>query len=472
MKYNQMTPLKVLLINCPNRITRPPEFFPYGLALLSSVLKKKNIITKIYDLNLYRNINEFYNFLKSNSVWDIVGLSGIITTYSIQKKLACIIRELLPNALIVSGGGLASSVPKLLLKNTSIEIACIGEGEKTLLELVVQWYKDRDISQIRGIFWKKRKTNEIIKNNIRDPISNLDEIPFPDWEGANFKKYMENYSCFYNKGFKSRKLMKRRGDSTTSRGCSYNCNFCANVFRRQIIRTRSIQNVIEEIKFLKRKYNIDSIDFLDEHFCYSRDYVIKLCENMLKEKLKIVWGTATRVDHVDKELLKIMKKAGCIFILYGFESGSQKILNNMNKKITIEQAWETFKITEEIGINAMGNLIIGYPGENKETLYESLNFQKKRYNFLLNKFINDGMDDEEIKEELRRRFETVSFVIPFPGSFLYENFKEKIGDLESFMKKISLNDANYLVVNLSELSNVELLGYQQILSNTKYWNLI
>ncbi len=451
-------------------MTRAPEFFPYGLALISKVLKGRKVDVKIYDLNLYRDISGFSKFLNHNFKWDIIALSGIITTYSIQLHLAQQIRNLIPGTLIISGGGLASSVPELLLNKTEIDAVCIGEGEKTILELVQAWSDSRDISQVKGIIWKKRQTGEIFKNESQTSIPDLDLIPFPDWEGANFEEYLRQYSSFYNKGKKARKL-QRRGDLTTTRGCPYDCSFCSNTFNRQSIRARSVENVIEEIKLLKKNYSIDSIDFLDEHFCYSKKRVIEFCEMILKFKLDICWGTATRTDHVDKELLQIMKKAGCIFILFGFETGSQKILDSMGKKISLQQSWEAFKLTEESGIDALGNLIIGHPGENDQTIIESLDFQRNRYGFLKNRY-REKLDEPEIQTDLQRRFATVSFVVPFPGSRLHQKYKDKIGDLEEFMKKISLKDASHFVVNLSGISPVKLLGYQQILSNPHYWDLI
>jgi anaerobic magnesium-protoporphyrin IX monomethyl ester cyclase len=461
---------RILLINCPSRLTRPPEFFPYGLSLISSVLKNKNFEVEIYDLNLHRDIKQFLKFLNINNKWEIIGLSGIVTTYELQLQLAQQIREAIPEALIVSGGGLASTVPELLLKNSEIEVSCIGEGEAIILELVKAWWQSRDISQIKGIYWKNRYTHEIIKNETRTPICDLDSIPFPDWEGANFHKYLIQYSSFYNKGIMARNL-KRRGDLTTTRGCPYKCSFCANVFDRQSIRSRSIENVIEEIKILEKRYNIDSIDFLDELFCYSRNRVIQFCEKVLKEGLNIHWGTASRVDHVDKELLQLMKKAGCIFLLFGFETGSQKILDCMKKGISFQQSWQTFQLTEESGIDAMGNLIIGHPGENHQTIIESRDFQRDRYNFLKDIYSN-RLTLPEVRLDLYRRFKTVSFVVPFPGTYLYQTYRHMIGDLDTFMKNISLNDACQFVVNLSELPTIELIGYQQILSNPCCWDKI
>lgn len=456
--------VNVLLVNCPNRLTRKPEFFPYGLGLLTSVLERENCYVEIYDLNLHRNQNDFFSFLKRNSRWDIIGISGLVTTYSYQLQLSRYIRNLCPNVLLLSGGGLASSIPELLLAYSCFDISIIGEGENIIVEILNQ-LETRDFSNVAGIAWKKND-NSIILNKMAEPIKNLDSIPFPNWEKAHLLEYFQ-FSGFSYKGISANKF-SRRADLTTTRGCPHHCTFCFNVFCRSEIRMRSVDNVIAEITELIDRYEIDSVDFLDENFCCSRDRVVELCTKMINNNLNVKWGTAARVDNVDKELLMLMKEAGCVFILYGFETGSQTILDKMNKKISVEQSWNAFEMTENMGIDARGNLIIGHPGETKETLKESLEFQKKRYCYLVDKYKLYPNRDEFL-DDMKKRFSTVSFCTPYPGTQIYEKNKEKIGDLQKFLINISLSDAKEFVVNLSEISTKDLLAFQKILSSPNLW---
>ena len=456
--------INILLVNCPNRLTRNPEFFPYGLGLLASVLEQNGCNVTIYDLNLYRNQQDFFSYLKNGLKWDIIGVSGLITTYSYQVELSNYIKDICNEALLVSGGGLASSVPELLLATSKFDISIIGEGEKIFVELL-NHLEARDFYKVDGIAWKL-KDNSVILNKVAKPIKDLDSIPFPDWEKAHLTDYFK-FSGFNYKGISANKFCKR-ADLTTTRGCPYHCSFCSNVFCRSEIRMRTVDNVIAEIKELVAKYQIDSVDFLDENFCFSRKRVVELCNRMINEKFSLKWGTAARVDDVDEDLLLLMKEAGCVFILYGFETGSQTILNKMNKKISVEQSWRAFELTEKVGIDARGNLIIGHPGETEDTLLESLNFQKKRYAYLMKKY-RDYPNQEEFLDDMKKRFSTVSICTPYPGTQIFCDNREKIGDVQEFLNNISLSDAKKLVVNLSNISTDRLLFYQRLLSSPDLW---
>ncbi|MCH5200585.1 MAG: B12-binding domain-containing radical SAM protein [Oscillospiraceae bacterium] len=456
--------INVLLVNCPNRLTREPEFFPYGLGLLTSVLEQHDCYVEIYDLNLYRDQSKFFSYLKMNLRWDIIGVSGLVTTYSYQLKLSHYIKNICPNALLISGGGLASSIPELLLTYSHFDISIIGEGEKIIVE-ILKYLDSREFSKVNGIAWKNND-NSIILNKVAEPIKNLDLIPFPNWDKAHLPNYFQ-FSGFNYKGISANKFNKR-ADLTTTRGCPYHCTFCFNVFCRSEIRMRSVDNVIAEISELIDRYQIDSIDFLDENFCCSRKRVVELCTKIINNKFHIKWGTAARVDDVDKELLMLMKEAGCVFILYGFETGSQIMLDKMNKKISIEQSWNAFEMTESIGIDARGNLMIGHPGETKETLMQSLNFQKRRYCYLMDKY-KSYPNRSEFLNDMKKRFSTVSICTPYPGTQIYYENKEKIGDICEFLINISLSDAKKFVVNLSEISTEELLAYQKYLSSPDLW---
>ena len=454
----------ILLINCPNRLSRAPEFFPYGLGLLTAVLEEEGYYVEIYDLNLYRNQSEFFTFLRKNTKWDIIGVSGLITTYSYQVELSKKIKSICPDALLISGGGLASSVPTVLLSSSDFDVAIIGEGEQIITKIAAH-FETREFGNIPGIVWKSTD-GSIISNKDAVPIKNLDLIPFPNWDKAHLPDYF-HFSGFNYKGVAAHNFT-RRADLTTTRGCPHPCTFCFNVFCRSEIRMRTVDNVLAEIHELINRYKIDSLDFLDENFCCSKERTIELCTKMIDNKFNLKWGTAARVDDVDKEMLLTMKEAGCVFILYGFETGSQTMLDRMNKKITIEQSWNAFKMTEDIGIDARGNLIIGHPGENRQTLMESLNFQKKRFHYLMDK-CKTHPEKEMFLDDIKKRFSTVSLCTPYPGSQIYAENKGKIGDIREFLNNISLSDAKKFVVNLSNISTEELLLFQKLLSSPDSW---
>lgn len=199
-------------------------------------------------------------------------------------EIAAIIRGIYANALIISGGGLASSIPKYLLQTSEIDIACCGEGENIISKAIITWFEG-GIGLISGLVWKDKKSKEIVCNAPPVCICNLDSIKYPNWEKAGLDSYFKFSSLAY-KGINSRKL-NRRTDLATTRGCPYNCSFCSSVFERKSIRYRSVSNIINEIIELKERDNIDSIDFLDENFCFSRKRVLELCTAIIDNNLNL-----------------------------------------------------------------------------------------------------------------------------------------------------------------------------------------
>ncbi|NLB74998.1 MAG: radical SAM protein, partial [Crenarchaeota archaeon] len=161
----------------------------------------------------------------------------------------------------------------------------------------------------------------------------------------------------------------------TSRGCVQWCDFCSTVrmFGRGY-RVRSAKRVVDEMEMLHNKYGQSQFTFYDDAFTINRKHTITLCQDILDRKLKVEWDCETRVDAVDKELLEIMYKAGCITVWFGVESGSEKILAKMNKKINREQVKEAFKTAQNAGLMTIASAVIGFPGETEETAWETINF--------------------------------------------------------------------------------------------------
>ena len=221
----------------------------------------------------------------------------------------------------------------------------------------------KNLKLVKGIHYKQG--NEILKNPPRQYINNLDNIDFPAWDLFPMHQYL--------------KFGKVYGDFDlalniiTGRGCPYNCKFCSKTFNG--VRLRSIDNIIQEIKFLKLKYGIKGIFINDELFITSKKRVFEFCDKI--KPLNIKWNCQGRVNIVNVDLLRRMKEAGCVAVGYGIESGSQTILNNMNKLITTEQSEKAIKDTLKLGMYPIIQMMYGYPGENKKTLRETMDFFKK-----------------------------------------------------------------------------------------------
>jgi len=419
--------MKILLINPPIRENEPPRHIPIGLGIIANVLLNDGHDVNILDINAERlsktDIRERIDF---NNKYDFIGIGGLITTYKYLKWLIFELRKYNSDSKIIVGGGVVTENPTLLLSKTPADVAVIGEGENTMQELTSTLENNNSWDNVKGIAYKKE--NRIKINPPRPLIKNLDDLPFPAYDLFQIDIYLNNVAHAYiiNK--------KREIDIITSRGCPYNCEYCYHIFGRGA-RLRSVDKVIEEIKYLIDKYNIDSILILDETFTINKNRVFEFCKEIKKEKIDIPWSCYARVNLVDRQMLDKMKQAGCYRVGYGIESGSQLILDQMNKKVTVEQAKKAIRMTREAGLICGTTWMFGYPGENLETIKETIDFCKE---LLISP--------------------SFFYTTPYPGSNLYEKVKDKIvekyGDEEQFISV--LGDASDFTINLTDLSEEEL----------------
>ena len=425
--------MKILLINPPVRVNEPPRHIPIGLGIIANVLLSEGHEVKILDINAERLSNsEVKEKIDLKSKYEIIGTGGLITTYKYLKWLIPELKNYNPNSKIVVGGGVVTERPTLLLSRTPADIAVIGEGEITMTEIVSALEKNSSLETVKGIAYKK-ENRQIQVNPARPLIKELDNLPFPAYDLFPIDVYLHNVSHATVIGKKTEMSM------ITGRGCPYNCNYCYHIFGRGA-RTRSVDNVIEEIRYLMEKYKVESIALLDETFTLNKKRVMEFCSKMLLEKIDIPWTCLARVNLVDREMLKKMKQAGCYRVGYGIESGSQQILDNMNKKVTVEQAKKAIKLTRSTGLVCGTTFMFGYPGESLETIKETVYFCKQL--LIAPSFF---------------------FTTPYPGTKLYKEVKDRIikkyGDEEKFIEV--LGDVSEFTINLTDFSDEELFKLKE-----------
>ncbi len=264
----------------------------------------------------------------------------------------------------------------------NLHIVLKGEYEITCKEIAEGF----PFEEIKGISFKN-ENNKIIQNPNRQFIEDLDSIPLPP-------RYLIDNSLYIRPD-----TMEPQTTIVTNRGCPFNCIFClANQVAGCINRRRSPENIIQEIKECIQKYNIRNFLFRSDLFTASKSWTYKLCEKIIKENLNISWACNSRVDTIDLELLKIMKKAGCWLIAYGTESGDQNSLDKMRKKTNISKAEESLKLTKKADIKSSIYLLYGFPWDNEKSLKMSIDFACR---------INPD-------------FIEIFYVYPFPGTDLYK----------------------------------------------------
>jgi radical SAM superfamily enzyme YgiQ (UPF0313 family) len=302
----------------------------------------------------------------------------------------------------------------------------------------------KELSKIEGIVYRN-EDGEIIVNPPRT-FCDLDRLPFPAWDLFDVNKYIE----VWNNG---------RGMSVlTSRGCPYKCHFCTPTGGHRV-RFRKISDVLDDIDALIEKYNIDLVGFADECFVLSKKRVLEFCDEKETRNLNFRWMCAGRANITnDEELLKRMKEQGCIHVGYGIESGSQVILDRMEKKFKIREAEEAIKAQVKVGLPFDTSFIIGSPGDNNDTLNETLNFM------IRNDMLRYGVC----------RSPTLFYGRPYPSTPWFEYAKET-GRITNEIKIIRQywENSEKLIANLSDLSDEELIRKRKYIEKQlKMWSWI
>jgi radical SAM superfamily enzyme YgiQ (UPF0313 family) len=356
---------KIALVNSPllQEAGHHPLFPPLGLAYMAAVLEQNNFEVQIFDCPVNGMNHEKLKAELESYQPTMVGVGSMTPVVESALKSAHVAKEVCPDAKVVMGGPHATFAGKQILTDEKdVDIVVRGEGEETLLELVEQSPELKKLSEIKGITF--RKDNQIIETQNRPFIENLDALPLPAYKLIPIKKYKIT-------GMKLLPVI-------SSRGCPFQCSFCvASQMFGAKFRARSAKNVLDELEWLKNEYEAEGIAFQDDTLTFDKKRALDICDGMIDRKLNLHWGCGTRVDVVTKELLAKMAKAKCDEIMFGVESGCQRIRDLLNKRVTTDQCVNAIKWAKEAGIFVTVSVIIGYPGETKETLQESLDFVRK-----------------------------------------------------------------------------------------------
>ena len=338
---------------------------PLGLAYIAGALEQAGHTVNFVDGEAESiSMTALGNRIRAFSP-DIMGLYCGTLMINKVREVAQLTKNINPDIVTVVGGPHLSVYPEITIRFPEFDIGVIGEGEITMCEVASTLQSKADLSNIKGIIFKKKQ--DIIRTSPRDYISDLDTIPFPSWHLLPIKKYNDILT-------KTNKF----ATMITSRGCPFNCIFCSPECRLgRKFRYRSPENVIEEILLLKNDFWIEEICFYDDTFTVNKKRVMKLCDEIINRKIDIKWECRTRVDLVNDELLKKMASAGCYRIRYGIESGDNQILRNLNKGITVAQIKDAVTKTKKYNIEVFGYFMLGCPGETIETINKTLDLSRQ-----------------------------------------------------------------------------------------------
>ncbi len=403
------------------------SWFPIGMAYISSVLIRHGHEVEIYNQDMHHYPESHLQQYLDDNQFEVVGLSFIGGYYQYKKalKISEAINRSKNRPFFLIGGHGPTPEPEYFLKKTGADAIVMGEGEITIVELMEALKQKSSLHQIKGLAF--RQNNQVIINASRPLIDDIDSIPFPEYRlfPIEYYRLLRMPRC-------------RKSDFVmpflSGRGCTFKCNFCYRM--DEGFRPRGNESIIEEIKLLKKDYGITYIAFADELLMSSKERTISLCNDFIKHKIDVKWDCNGRLNYAKKEVLDLMKKAGCVFINYGIEAMDDQILKNMNKALTTKQIIKGIDATLEAGISPGLNIIFGNIGENKETLQKGVDFLL-RY--------DDGA-----------QMRTIRPVTPYPGSPLYAYAIEKglLRDCQDFYENKHIN-SDLLAVNFTDMSDDE-----------------
>jgi anaerobic magnesium-protoporphyrin IX monomethyl ester cyclase len=447
--------MKVLLINTPSRMGKEGLMLPLGLLYVSGIMAKCGFKPKILDPYLADEDRDIVadTLAAIDEVKPIiVGYGGIATSYGLAKTLSLAVKAHNPEVVQIAGGAL-SSVYELLLTHTGIDIVFHGETEVSLPLFLAQFAVNCSYEAIPGISYLR--DGEVLRNAAPPQIENLDCLPPPRYDLVDMRPYLHDihgiinasYLLMANNPF-AQDIIDRIGEDkyympiVTSRGCTHKCSFCYRHFKGY--RKNSVEYVIGHIKYLMNVYHIRGFQFVDELFNSDYDWVMRFCDALEHHNLNIYYliGGA-RVNKVDEKMLHRLKQTGCIGINYGQESGSEIILHEYRKGVSVLQNRHVTRLTMDLGIISVVQLVIGSPSETTQTIYDNIQFLQdvNAYSYSLN------------------------YLIPLPGTpiWKYVTSKGLITDVEEFLYQASQYGGTEPIVNVTARPDYELRRWENLI---------
>ena len=354
----------------------------------------------LLDIDAYRYNDEQVKEYLSKKTYDVVLMGCIITGYKIIKDYAQIVRSFYPESMIIAGNSVADSIPELLLSKTDVNIAVIGEGDITVVELLRHLKEGKSLDGVPGIVFKG-EGSQICHTADRPVIRDLSTIPFIDYSIWDMERYIEGYRNGMEEQTPLPRSEMRGIGINTARGCINRCTFCYHVFRKAPYRHRPWKHILDEVKYLIDTYKINYIGFHDELTFSSKKSVTEFIEAMVESGLKFFWSADCRGNLFDREedlgLLMSLKELGCISMGYSLESSNPEILKAMNKHMTVQQFSLQTRLFHKAGITVRTSLVFGFPQETPESIKNTI--------------------DCCIKNNI---YPSAGYLLPFPGSEMYD----------------------------------------------------
>jgi radical SAM superfamily enzyme YgiQ (UPF0313 family) len=364
---------------------------PLGIIYLATVCKENGIDVELIDLT-FDNSWAAYEKRITKQKPDIVGFTALSPFYDDVLKAVAITKKIVPHAKIIIGGPHATALPLEVIKNDLVDVVVVGEAEKNIVPLLNTLQNQGDLKKVRGIVF--RQDGQIIQTEREEPVD-LNTLPLPD-RGLlpTIKKYFRQIPLFPN--------VPPVGIIIASRGCPFNCTFCQPMLRKifgKKVRFRSPQSILQEIDELVKKYKVKTVLFTDDNMTINKKWLFEICDGIEKRNYNLIIGVQGKADTLTQEMAERLKRINCRTMSFGVESGCQRILDKvMDKQLTVAQVERAFEICGQNNILTTASLMIGTPGDNKESI----------------------LDTVKLLERIRPNAIDLHYTTPTPGSKMYD----------------------------------------------------
>lgn len=466
MAFFEVMQIKVLLIEPPFFRFKGAnsDIFPVGLGYVASLLDKNGYFARVYNAELFaknedsrvatlsallKNHQDYITGLcdEKHFIWqevkeyiakyspDVVGIAASTPKFKSALKVAELVKKFDPSIKVIVGGLHPTIKPVEVISSEFVDVAVVGEGEVTFLELIRAFEEKKNLNSVNGIFFKSEK-GIVVNTTVRALTENLDDLPFPHSNIiVDEQKFLTKYTV----------LM-------CSRGCPYSCIFCNSpTIWGKKVRYHSVSSVVGEMKKIWTGEKV-RIQLFDDTFTLNKEWVLALCKAIIADGFNPEWSCLTRIDKLDEEMLVWMKKAGCKYISIGVESGSQKVLNAIKKGITLEQIYFAEKLLKKYGVDWGAFFVIGFPFETKEDMLLTLKLMK----------------------ELSCSQIILSVFTPYPGTIAFEETKKlcNIGDEFDWEKFSHQSPDNCFCPQVSAADFKEIVAEAFRIADKKNTNLL
>ena len=409
---------QVVIINPAEASQNASLVPPVGLALLSAIIKQTGNHSTILDMTFDEDLSRLNQLEVTKGIYLITITTPLVNR---ARQIVGLIRTKDPNSFIIGGGAHPTTRKEAIFDELDLDAVTIGEVKiSQVLEALCYPDWPAQLSQVKGVIYRFAGKNYV--NLPVDEWEELDRLPIADYLSLPLEQY------FTIQGFRSLSI-------STSRGCPYRCTYCQpmliSLFGKKV-RFTSPKRAVDEIEYVVNHFKLDFLLFADDTFAFHQDRVVEMCKEIIQRRIPILWRCQTRVG-LRRDVLEWMKKAGCFLVQFGVESGSQKILDSVNKAATVEMAKETFRHCKEVGLLTHSYLMVGNVGETSETITATIELVKK----------------------IRPTFYNIGIATPYPGTYLYEYAKANDILMDPDWDKYN-HLQNAPVVKLSEFEPEEL----------------